>query len=198
VAAVSFSSVGEGERDRAVTTLVSAFIDDPVERWLYPDLSDYLRHFPRFVTAFGGAAFEDGTVWKLGECEAVAFWLGPGVGADGDAIVTALSETITATLHPDAFATLDQMDRAHPRQPHWYLPWFGVERALQGRGFGTTLLTQCLAIVDASRLPAYLETPNPRTVSFYERHGFELTGTAQAGTCPPITLMLRPAAHRPG
>ena len=52
----------------------------------------------------------------------------------------------------------------------------------------------CLSVVDASHLPAYLETPNPRNISFYERHGFEITGEAQAGDCPPIAFMSRTAA----
>jgi hypothetical protein len=38
-----------------------------------------------------------------------------------------------------------------------------------------------------------LETPNPRTIPFYRRHGFEITGTANAGECPPLAFMLRPA-----
>jgi hypothetical protein len=54
-------------------------------------------------------------------------------------------------------------------------------------------MERCLEVVDASQLPAYLETPNPRTISFYARHGFEVTGVAQSGSCPPVTSMLRPA-----
>lgn len=55
-------------------------------------------------------------------------------------------------------------------------------------------MQQCLVeIVDTDHLPAYLETPNPRTVSFYERHGFAVTGTAQFGGWPPITFMVRRA-----
>lgn len=77
------------------------------------------------------------------------------------------------------------MDVAHPKHPHWYLPWFGVDTALQGRGLGGQLMTRCLEIVDASHLPAHLETPNQRTISFYERHGFGVTGDAQEGACPP-------------
>jgi hypothetical protein len=42
-------------------------------------------------------------------------------------------------------------------------------------------------------LPAFLETPNPRTIPFYERHGFQVITVAQAGVCPPVTLMLREA-----
>ncbi len=51
----------------------------------------------------------------------------------------------------------------------------------------------CLETVDGTHMPAYLETPNPRTIIFYERHGFEVTGEAQAGTSPPVTFMLRAA-----
>jgi len=54
-------------------------------------------------------------------------------------------------------------------------------------------MEHCLEIVDASHVPAYLETPNPRTLTFYDRHGFEVTGAAQAGKCPPITFMVRAA-----
>jgi GNAT superfamily N-acetyltransferase len=194
VSGLPFSPVAAGEQARAVETLVSAFIDDPVERWLYPELSAYLTCFPRFVAAFAGPAFDAGTVWKLIDVAAVALWLGPGVDADGDAVVSVLAETVSTDLHADAFATLAQMDAAHPRYPHWYLPWLGVEPAQQGRGLGGRLLEQCLAIVDKSGLPAYLETPNPCTVPFYKRHGFDLTGVAQAGACPPVTLMLREPA----
>jgi GNAT superfamily N-acetyltransferase len=71
--------------------------------------------------------------------------------------------------------------------------WFAVDTALQGRGLGSQLMKPCLQVVDHTHLPAYIETPNPRTISFYQRHGFEVTGEAQAGTCPPITFMLRAA-----
>jgi hypothetical protein len=47
--------------------------------------------------------------------------------------------------------------------------------------------------VDAHQLPAYLETPNPRNITFYERHGFEVTGRAIAGEFPPVTFMMRRA-----
>ena len=55
------------------------------------------------------------------------------------------------------------------------------------------MIKRCLEIVDADHLPAYLESPNPRNVSLYERHGFRLTGEAQAGACPPVVFMARDA-----
>ncbi len=191
---LSFLPVPEAEQAKAYEVLVSAFTDDPVERWLYPELAQYRAHFPQFLASFGGAAFAANAVWCLGDYSAVALWLPPEVGTDGDAIGAVLTETVSSDKHGDAFAVLEQMDAAHPAYPHWYLPWFGVNPRVQGKGLGGELMAYCLDIVDADHLPTYLETPNPRNISFYERHGFEVTGVAQSGRCPPITYMLRGAA----
>jgi ribosomal protein S18 acetylase RimI-like enzyme len=193
MSALSFSAVSESDQERVFATLVLAFAADPVERWLYPEPQQYLSHFPGFLAAFGGPAFAQRTVRSLGEFSAVALWLPPGTEADGDAITAWLTETVAADKHNDTLAVLGQMDTAHPDYPHWYLPWFAVDIALQGRGLGSQLMMPCLQIVDDTHLPVYLETPNPRTIPFYQRHGFEVTGEAQAGTCPPITFMLRAA-----
>jgi GNAT superfamily N-acetyltransferase len=194
--AVTRLSVGTPE-DRAKTfaTLLSAFRADPVERWLYPDEHEYDESFPAFLAAFGGEAFADDTVWRLGDFAAVALWLSPGAEPDADEIVRVLTTTVQEARHGDTMAALEQMDAAHPRYPHWYLPWFGVEARAQGSGLGGTLMVDCLRVVDETGLPAYLETPNPRTISFYERFGFRVTGSTHTADCPVITFMLRgPAA----
>lgn len=188
---MSVSRAHQSDRDAVISTLVSAFVDDPVERWLYPESEQYRAHFPEFVAAFAGEAFRQQSVWTLGEFSAVALWLAPDTQPDGEAITTVLSQSVSPAQHADMFAVLEQMDEGHPTFPHWYLPWLGVHPARQGTGLGGQLLRYCLTHVDADQLPAFLETPNPRTVSFYERHRFEVTGVAQAGTCPPVTMMLR-------
>jgi ribosomal protein S18 acetylase RimI-like enzyme len=191
VTGFSFAPVCEGDQARVIATIVSAFAEDPVERWLFPEPVQYLTHFPAFVAAFGGEAFARRTVWTLGDFAAVAVWIPPGVEADDEAIVAVLRQSVSPSQHEDMFAVLEQMVDAHPRYSHWYLPWLGVDPAQQGTGLGGQLLKRCLEIVDADRLPAFLETPNPRTISFYERHGFGVTNVAQAGACPPVTSMLR-------
>ena len=187
------SPVGESDAKRAFDTLVLAFAGDPVERWLYPEAHEYLRWFPAFLEGFGGRAFDEQTVWRLGDFSAVALWLPPGAEPDGESIVAVLAESVAPTKHDDVFSVVGQMDEAHPTYPHWYLPWFGVDPALQGEGLGGELMEHCLRIVDQDHLPVYLETPNPRSLPFYERRGFEVTGRAQAGACPPLTFMLRAA-----
>jgi GNAT superfamily N-acetyltransferase len=193
VSELRFSPVGEDEQAIALANLVLAFAADPVERWLYPQPDTYLGSFRRFLVAFGGRAFEEQTAWKIGACSAVALWLPPGAEPDGDSLVATLTDSVAPDQHDVMFAVLDQMEEAHPTYPHWYLPWLGVDPAMQGRGLGTQLMKPCLEVVDQTHLPAYLETPNPRTIPFYERLGFKVTGEAQAGSCPPITCMLRQA-----
>jgi GNAT superfamily N-acetyltransferase len=185
--------VHENDQDRAFATLLLAFAADPVERWLYPEAHQYLTHFPTFLSAFGGKAFAEKTVWRLGAFSGVALWLPPHVNLDGDAIVAVLTGTVAPPKHDDTFAVLGQMDDAHPKDPHWYLPWFGVDPIVQGRGLGGELMEHCLKVVDEDHLPAYLDSPNPRNIAFYQRFGFVVTGEAQAGACPPMISMLRHA-----
>jgi ribosomal protein S18 acetylase RimI-like enzyme len=186
-------AVNQHQRERVIATVVSAFISDPVERWLWHDTWEYLTHFPDFVAAFGGAAFDADAVLTLDELAAVSLWMPPGVKPDEEKIVAVLQDTVPAERQADTFAVVEQMDRLHPTGPHWYLPWLAVDPYRQHAGLGGRLLARGLDRVDVDHLPAYLETPNPRTVPFYERHGFEVVGTAQNGACPPVTCMLRAA-----
>jgi ribosomal protein S18 acetylase RimI-like enzyme len=185
------STLDRGDEAQAIATVVSAFAADPVERWLYPADEEYERHFPEFAAAFGGRAFEGGAAWGVDGHSAVALWLAPGMEPDEDAVAAVLAETVAEEKHEELFAVLGQMGEAHPVDPHWYLPWLAVEPARQGDGLGGRLLAHCLAIIEESGLPAFLETPNPRNVGFYERHGFEVVAVTDSPSCPPLTSMLR-------
>ncbi len=191
MSALDFTVLRDGEEQTALDVLVTAFTADPVIRWFYPDATSYLTHFPSFLRAFGGKAFATRTAWTLGEFDAVALWFPPHVEPDGDAVVAEVMHSVAPEQHEDLIAVLEQMDGAHPTFSHWYLPWFGVDGARQGRGIGNELMLKCLEVVDQDQLPAYLESPNPRNISFYERHGFEITGTIQAGSTPPLWPMVR-------
>jgi ribosomal protein S18 acetylase RimI-like enzyme len=82
------------------------------------------------------------------------------------------------------------MDKYHPKESHWYLPLIGVDPSHQGKGVGSALMKHALAACDRDGIIAYLESSNPRNVSLYERHGFEVIGEIQSGTLP----ILRPHA----
>jgi hypothetical protein len=81
---------------------------------MFPDPDEYLEHFPGFVAAFAGAAFEQRTAWQLGEFAAVALWLPPDAEADAAAIARVFTETVRRDKHADLFEVGEQMERAHP------------------------------------------------------------------------------------
>jgi GNAT superfamily N-acetyltransferase len=64
------------------------------------------------------------------------------------------------------------MERFHPAAPHWYLAFVGIEPSFQSHGIGQTLLAPVLKNADQTETLCYLETPFPRTHTFYERLGF--------------------------
>ena len=54
-------------------------------------------------------------------------------------------------------------------------------------------MRHALARCDRDGKAAFLESSNPKNVSFYERHGFEVLGRIQVGTSPTLFPMLRKA-----
>jgi ribosomal protein S18 acetylase RimI-like enzyme len=174
-----------------IQTVTRAFRADPVARWFYPDAEQYEQHFPRFVEAFAGAAFEHGSADCLDDYSAAAFWLPPGAHADDHALATLLCDSIPERSQAEVFSLLERMEHNHPDESHWYLPMIGVVPARQGSGCGSALLQHGLQRCDADRKLAYLESSDAKNIPLYERYGFELLGKIQAGSSPPLFPMLR-------
>jgi ribosomal protein S18 acetylase RimI-like enzyme len=175
----------------AIAVVVLAFSADPAVRWTWPDPKQYLMHFPSFVRAFGGKAFAHDSAYYVDGYAGAALWLPPAIRPDEDAMMTLLQRTGSAQVQKDGFAVFEQMGRYHPREPHWYLPFIGVDPFHQGKGYGAVLMQHALIPCDRDHTLAYLESSNPKNIPLYERHGFELLGTIQVGTSPPIFPMLR-------
>lgn len=186
-------SVGAGEVERASAVLTMAFMDDPVARYMYPGPELYLAGFPTLVRAFGAEAFSQGTARVVGPGHGAALWLPPGLHVDEDALGALLERDVPDAVRPDIAGLLEQMDAHHPVEPHWYLALIGVDPALRSRGHGASLLQEALTRCDQEHLPAYLESTNPRNMSLYRRHGFEVVATIEVGNAPPVFPMLRPA-----
>jgi len=179
------------DTDSVIAALVLAFGADPAIRWLYPDPQQYLLHFPGFLKAFGGNAFAHESAHFVEGYVGAALWLPPEVSLDEGMLVPLLQRTVAESVQQDVFAVLEQMGRYHPGEPHWYLTVLGADPPHQGQGHGSALLKHGLIPCDRDHMCAYLETATPRNIPLYERHGFELMGTIQVGTSPPIFPMLR-------
>jgi ribosomal protein S18 acetylase RimI-like enzyme len=181
------------DQSAVVQTIVFAFAADPIARWCWPQLQQYLAIMPPFTAAFGGAAFAHTSAHCTEDYGGAALWLPPDVQSDEATMVGLVQQSIPESRHGEVFGLLEQMGVYHPKEPHWYLPLIGVDPALQGKGHGTALLAHALQQCDRDRRPAYLESTNPRNIPLYERHGFKVIGQIQAGTSPPLVPMLRAA-----
>ena len=69
--------------------------------------------------------------------------------------------------------------------------------AVQGKGIGSKLINYGIERATKSGVPCYLESSNPKNISFYKRNGFEFVeeifpfeNDKEKG--PVATLMMRP------
>nr|WP_114947378.1 GNAT family N-acetyltransferase [Microvirga calopogonii] len=193
LADAAVQTAGIDDQSRLVAAIVLAFSVDPAARWTYPAPENYLKHFPDLVRIFGGPAVERGTAHFIGDAQAAALWLAPGVQPDEDALMGHFQRTLPEEDQDTLFAVFERMGQYHPDEPHWYLPLIGVNPAQQGKGYGSALLKHAIRLCDEDGTLAYLESSNPKNIPLYQRHGFQVLGTIQVGNSPPITPMLRRA-----
>jgi GNAT superfamily N-acetyltransferase len=69
---------------------------------------------------------------------------------------------------------LNEVDKNHPAEAHYYLEYLGVEPGYQGKGFGSCILKHLIAKADELGVGCYLENANPRNVPFYQHFGFQI------------------------
>jgi len=85
------------------------------------------------------------------------------------------------------------MEKARPREDHWYLCLLAADPMAWRRGIGTALMEPSLETIDGDGLPCYLETQKEANLAYYRRFGFEETArlTPSPGG-PPLFTMTRP------
>ena len=182
---------------RLAQTLASAFQDDPVIAWIFPDQRRRRAVLPAFMEfRLRNLAFPHDQVWTTTDEAAAAVWLPPPGRWQLSlpqrlrllpALVRFLGLRTASIL-----AGLERMEARHPQdRAHWYLFVLGTEQAAQGRGLGSALLAHMLARVDADGLAAYLESSSERNLALYGRHGFEVTSEVVLPGGPTIWPMWR-------
>ena len=162
--------------DGIAETLASAFENDPLWGWAFPDTSD-LAAFWRF---FAGSALRYPWTFIADDFASVAVWIPPGGVELTDEEETALGPLIEGLIGPrapDVLTLIEAFDNNHPTErPHYYLSLLGTHSSQRGKGIGMALLTENLATIDTERAPAYLESSNPANDARYESKGFNRIG----------------------
>lgn len=192
-------ATGDDDAARAASIFGASFEADPLMTWVFQ--GDGRRQ--KLETMFGWMLREvlvdRGAVFLLGD-RACAAWTPPGSVPWNDDQTADFLQTLGAVATPADMERLGMLDeaarQAHPQEEHWYLGTLGARPECQGTGCGTSILGASLRRVDDAGLPAYLESSNPRNVTLYLRHGFEITGDIPIADGVSMTAMWRPAMSR--
>jgi ribosomal protein S18 acetylase RimI-like enzyme len=182
---------------RLARALASAFQDDPVIAWIFPDQHRRRRVLPAFMEfRLRNLAFPHDEVWMTGDEAAAAVWFPPpGRWQLSRPQLLRLLPPLVRFLGlrtASVLGGLERMEARHPHDPsHWYLFILGTEQAVQGRGLGSALLAQVLARIDVDGMPVYLESSSERNLALYGRHGFEVTSEVAIPGGPKIWPMWR-------
>jgi GNAT superfamily N-acetyltransferase len=193
------NSVRKATPDEAETlaaTLARAFYDDPAMRWA---IADDERRDEILERSFGlylrKLWFRQDECYTTGNSAGAIVWELPGQWKAGILDQLRLLPSmarINGRLLPRVLRALAALEANHPAEPHYYLPFVGVEPPWQGRGLGTALMRPVLDRCDGENVPAYLEASSPRNRVLYERHGFEVTEEFSLGPgSPPLWRMWR-------
>ena len=184
-----------GEVDVVARTVAAAFFDDPVTRWLLPDVDQRRQVVEPMFRLYVAPCVRHGETYLAGDGDGAAVWLPPGVELqchDEEAeLGRALEELVGSDL--SRFEQLaETFALHHPREPLYYCQFLATVPAFQGRGIGSTLLRQMLARADREGMPAYHEATTPRNRALYERHGYVTQGVFELPDGgPPLWRMWR-------
>jgi ribosomal protein S18 acetylase RimI-like enzyme len=172
---VNVRPVEEEDVPELSVSLARAFLEDPVSEYLFPDrrikrLERYFRFQIRTMFLARGEA------WTTQDLKAASLWMPPRHGppsmAEGVSQLPVIAILGRGTFR--ALRLVQMLESHHPRVPHFYLATIGTDPAMQGKGYGSAVLSAVLSRCDAQAVPSYLESSKEQNLSFYNRHGFEV------------------------
>jgi GNAT superfamily N-acetyltransferase len=191
---------GLEDADRLARLLTKAFLNDPVIDWLAragPERPSGLEAF--FLWLLHKCAIPAGEAWMSDDGAACAIWMPPGIPAWPAGLFEQL-KLLPLFLQMCGIGRIVRgaaisgaLERAHPREMHFYLTFMAVDPAFQGMGLGSAILGATLRRIDETGMPAYLENSSRRNTPLYERGGFVAQRNILPEHAPPLISMLRKA-----
>ncbi|MEV5601942.1 GNAT family N-acetyltransferase [Streptomyces sp. NPDC052299] len=173
--------------------LASAYAEDPVWSWLMPRDRD--RRLRLLFTAHLAQQVPAGRVWTDRDRTVAAVWAEPGAWKLPAGYLLRNAGTLLRASRaqlPRTTGRLLPLEHRHPARPaHWYVEYIGTHADARGTGRGSVVLGGLLERADADGRPVFLESSNSRNLTFYRRHGFEVSEEMTFRSGPPMWSMWR-------
>jgi GNAT superfamily N-acetyltransferase len=184
------------QAEHALSTVLDAFVVDPLLRWVWPSDERYAACAPVFFGALLDLRLAAGEVWIADGGESVAMWNPPGGLYLLDPKVPderwAAVRLGFTEVERNRWATYDETLRVpEDVAPYWYLGVLATRRSRQGAGLGRAVLAPILAAADRTHLSTYLETASDANLRFYGQLGFAPVREAEMPDGPLCWLLRR-------
>ncbi|MFX0072493.1 MAG: GNAT family N-acetyltransferase [Candidatus Hermodarchaeota archaeon] len=189
--------------EKASKVAGSAFQDDPVSIFVYPDEKERRQKLQYGFEVLYNYGIRKGVTYAISnDLEGIIIWLPPDkiyvsfwtmMRYGGFRAMCKAGLKIKAMKRSMAvFKYIESKHKLLAPFNHWYLQNIAVTPEEQRKGYGELLLTAMFKQIDSEGLPIYLETNNERNLSFYQKHGFEiLEHEIIPGIDVPLWCMLR-------
>lgn len=173
--------IKEEDINAAATSLAAAIMKDPLQTYTFPDEQERKDKSPLHFKVALEYGMKFGEVYVLSDAKGAVICLPPNEteitpekAEEGG--LTSLPELIGEGPANRFLSALDFIGAYHVDvpEPHWYVMVLGVHPDHCGKGYGKTLLEPVMKNAEANGEPVYLETAQPKNVSFYEKLGFRV------------------------
>jgi len=183
------------DREAIAAALTSAFHDDPVMLHMMPRAQGREKKMRALFVGETRRSLKVGAVHTTddGSVKGAAIWSAPGKWKLGGLELLGQVPLLFSLGRdtPRSLALLSQVEKIHPKEPHWYLNILGTAREHQGKGVGSALIAPVLATCDEDGVPAYLESSKESNIAFYNRHGFDVIEELHVKGGPKLWPMWR-------
>ncbi len=156
-----------------IEILIDGFLDNPLNIWMFQEDStraEALESWFHFWVDFYG---DNGRLDVTDEADGAALWATPEAPGLNEDSIGPLIEIIRRYNGDRTGVVLGGFaGLSPPKEPHWYLNAIAARRGERARGVGAQLLEPYIDRSNRERIGIYLESSNPRNLSFYRRHGF--------------------------
>jgi GNAT superfamily N-acetyltransferase len=184
------------DRTAVAATVAAGFFDDPVVRWLLPDLAHRREVIVPMFEVYVDAYLPHGETYLSAAGNGAAVWLPPGavlLAADQEQAFVDAVVGVIGYRSVERLLLMEETFAAHkPAEPYHYCQFLSTVPAAQGRDIGSALLRDMLARADADGRLAYHEATSRRNRALYERHGYvDLGELVVPGGGPTLWRMWR-------
>lgn len=187
----------EAPAETAVEVLTDGFYDNPLMAWVFPDFDTRLEALSSWFGFWVAVYGDEARIFLTPDESAAALWAVPNArGIDRDTM-PGFVDVVQRWNGGRTGLVLEGLGALanHPAEPYWYLNSIATRRGRRAAGLGAQLLEPMLERADAEHAAVYLESSNPRNLTFYVRYGFEPWGEClvMPESDARVQPMLRPA-----